>query len=54
MPQRKEKIVMAIHGMIDPETLDTTSDAVVLTRGAIKFDPTHAVSPMVNFTSDWM
>ena len=30
---------MAIHGMIDLETLDTTSDAVVLTCGAIKFDP---------------
>ena len=30
---------MAIHGMIDLETLDTRPEAVVLTVGAIKFDP---------------
>ena len=30
---------MAIHGMIDLETLDTTNDSVILTCGAIKFDP---------------
>ena len=30
---------MAIHGMIDLETLSTRPDATVLTLGAIKFDP---------------
>ena len=30
---------MAIHGMIDLETLDTRPEAVVLTVGAIKFNP---------------
>ena len=30
---------MAVHGMIDLETLSTRPDATVLTLGAIKFDP---------------
>jgi hypothetical protein len=30
---------MAIHGMIDLETLSTRPDAVILSLGAIKFDP---------------
>ena len=30
---------MATHGMIDLETLGVNPDSVVLTVGAIKFDP---------------
>ena len=30
---------MAIHGMIDLETLSTRPDAVILTLGAVKFNP---------------
>ena len=30
---------MAIHGMIDLETLGVNPDSVVMTLGAIKFDP---------------
>ena len=30
---------MAIHGMLDLETLSVEPDAVVMTLGAVKFDP---------------
>lgn len=36
---------MAIHGMIDLETLDTSPEAVILTCGAIKFDPHSHAEP---------
>lgn len=36
---------MAIHAMIDLETLDTGVDSVILTCGAIKFDPLGDVDP---------
>jgi hypothetical protein len=36
---------MAIHAMIDLETLDTSVDAVILTCGAIKFDPLSDSDP---------
>ena len=36
---------MAIHGMIDLETLGTTADTVILTVGAIKFDPLTDAQP---------
>ena len=36
---------MAIHAMIDLETLDTSVDAVILTVGAIKFDPLSNSEP---------
>ena len=36
---------MAIHGMIDLETLGTTADTVILTVGAIKFDPLTDAEP---------
>ena len=30
---------MAVHGMIDLETLGVEPDSVIITLGAIKFDP---------------
>ena len=36
---------MAIHAMIDLETLDTGVDSVVLTCGAVKFDPFTSEAP---------
>ena len=36
---------MAIHGMIDLETLGTSADTVILTVGAIKFDPLTDADP---------
>jgi len=36
---------MAIHGMIDLETLDTTPTSTILTLGAVKFDPLTADEP---------
>jgi len=36
---------MAIHAMIDLETLDTGPSATVLTLGAVKFDPYTAKEP---------
>ena len=36
---------MAIHGMIDLETLGVNPDSVVLTVGAIKFDPFSDTEP---------
>jgi len=34
-----------IHAMIDLETLSTTPDAVILTVGGVKFDPTTQMQP---------
>ena len=34
-----------MHGMIDLETLGTSPDTVILTLGAIKFDPYTNVEP---------
>ena len=36
---------MATHGMIDLETLSTRPDAVILSVGAIKFDPYSSAEP---------
>jgi len=36
---------MAIHGMIDLETLGVLPDTVVMTLGAVKFDPYSAAEP---------
>ncbi len=36
---------MAIHGMIDLETLDVFPTATVLSLGAVKFDPTSDADP---------
>ena len=36
---------MAIHGMIDLETLGVEPDSVIITVGAIKFDPYTDVEP---------
>ena len=36
---------MATHGMIDLETLGVNPDSVVLTVGAIKFDPFSNTEP---------
>ena len=36
---------MATHGMIDLETLSTRPDAVILSVGAIKFDPYSSTEP---------
>ena len=36
---------MATHGMIDIETLDGEPDSVVITLGAMKFDPTTNAEP---------
>ena len=39
---------MAIHAMIDLETLDTCPDATILTIGGVKFNPvsyTHLTLP---------
>ena len=36
---------MATHGMIDLETLSTRPDAVILSLGAIKFDPYSTAEP---------
>jgi hypothetical protein len=36
---------MATHGMIDLETVDVTPSAVILTLGAIKFDPFSLSEP---------
>ena len=36
---------MAIHGMIDLETLDVFPTATVLSLGAVKFNPTNDEEP---------
>jgi hypothetical protein len=36
---------MAVHGMIDLETLGVEPDSVIITVGAIKFDPYTDVEP---------
>ena len=36
---------MAIHAMIDIETLGTSPDCVVLSVGAVKFDPFTNIEP---------
>jgi hypothetical protein len=36
---------MTIHGMIDLETLGTAQDTVVLSLGAVKFDPFNSEDP---------
>ena len=36
---------MATHGMIDLETLGVEPDAVIMTVGAIKFDPYSNAEP---------
>ena len=40
---------MAIHAMVDIETIGTKSDAVVLTVGGVKFDPFSDVEPHSEF-----
>ncbi len=40
---------MATHGMIDLETLSTEPDAVVMTIGAVKFDPYTNAEPHAPF-----
>ena len=40
---------MAIHGMIDLETLDVTPNACVLTVGGVKFDPFNDTEPHSEF-----
>ena len=36
---------MATHGMIDLETLGVNPDSVIMTLGAVKFDPFSDVEP---------
>ena len=45
---------MTTHATIDLETLSTKPDAVLLTIGAIKFDPFISDSFIVNFTTEQM
>ncbi len=40
---------MAIHAMIDLETLDVTPSAAVLTVGGVKFDPFSDAEPHSEF-----
>ena len=40
---------MAIHAMIDLETLDVTPQATVLTVGGVKFDPHNNSEPHSEF-----
>jgi exodeoxyribonuclease VIII len=40
---------MATHGMVDLETFATTPDAVILTVGAVKFDPFNKKEPHTDF-----
>lgn len=42
---RDEELIMAVHGMIDIETLDTTPSATILSLGAVKFNPTNTLEP---------
>ena len=43
---------MTTHATIDLETLSTKPDAVLLTIGAIKFDPFTSDPPYANFTTE--
>ena len=45
---------MTTHATIDLETLSTKPDAVVLTIGAVKFDPFTNDPPIVIFITDLM
>ena len=40
---------MAIHAMIDLETLDTCPNATILTIGGVKFDPFSNKEPHSDF-----
>ena len=42
---REQERLMAIHGMIDLETLGVNPDSVVMTLGAIKFNPFQNEEP---------